>query len=1339
MQNKRRKLDIPIVIIDISSSSEEEEEDDDDDVDYIDNYNTSSDDDDDDDSSDNTNSKRKKMSFSNSRKKGESKMCHQCQRYPGMLEEDFLKACPHLMNVEVKFSDEEKLEYSKHIVRALLPALEQLNTEQMIEKQIEYQIQALPDSEVKIPKAKYEKDECIYCNYCSAFIVDFHRRCSSCSYELCLTCCKELRNDNLQADASEVRMQYIYNGPDYLHGKGCSITSVKNGTCAGATEVKIRDQTKVAMTSKWKPMENGAIPCPPKDMGGCSNGTLNLRCIFSENWISQLLLKAKEISQKCKVKEMYNDSELHYSCSKSKGENGTYGGKLRKAAARESSDDNYVFCPAAVDTRRANLRHFCLYLAKGEPVVITNVHDNALGLSWEPMVMWRACRQTKKATDVLNCLNWCKLEKNIHQFFIGYTEGRFDSYGWPQLLKLNDWPPSGLFDERLPRHGAEFSSCLPFMEYTHPQYGYLNLALRLPDNCVKPDLGPKAYIAYGFPKELGRGDSVTKLHYVMTDTVNMLMHTQAVVPTVEQLSAIEKLKQIHKEQDQREFVADANRMHESIKDYIPNVNEKSVLKGMNFSQKKQNCDGLKIENSSKSENKKYYLRSVKADCETKKDREDSSSRFGQDRSEGFEETDGGALWDVFRRQDVPKLEEYLRKHFREFRHIYGSPLPQVVHPILDETFYLSTEHKRRLKEEYGIEPWTFVQKLGEAVFVPAGCPHQVRNLKSCINVAVDFISPENVNESIRLTEELRKLPRNHEAREDKLGVKKIIVHAMSQAVNQLEKTLLNSEAGISTGLSLSSSISRSINSMPGPSTPKSSSSISDDLSSSKTAKREEYVVPTENEKPRTAEVNLRSPLPVLDHLSSANKAIPGPSMPKSSSVSEDLSSSKTTRREEYVAPSENEIPRTAEVNRRSPHPVLDHLSSANKAIPGPSMPKSSSVSEDLSSSKTTRREEYVAPSENEIPRTAEVNRRSPHPVLDHLSSANKAIPGPSMPKSSSVSEDLSSSKTTRREEYVAPSENEIPRTAEVNRRSPHPVLDHLSSANKAMPGPSMPKSSSVSEDLCSSKTAKIEEYVAPSEDEKPRTTEVNLHSPLPVLSANKAQESTLVPGQELKQFINIEDVESTFHTVQSFLKSLPEQYPSQQSGLQSNSTSSAQTLAKLIFECSMRLPLEALAHDPINEKEMHGAIAALNENPSSLFSDEQAKQLVKLKYEFPVMVKKWRDLARAELSYQEFLTNFEEDRKKLDNWMRSEATLKSEYDKKEEQARELEALLQDIRTRQKEIMDERQEGSQEAQKLMLLAQEKAGKIESTSNELVTTKMQMDGLRKNWSNFQSTFP
>ncbi|KAF7832325.1 lysine-specific demethylase JMJ25 [Senna tora] len=43
--------------------------------------------------------------------------------------------------------------------------------------------------------------------------------------------------------------------------------------------------------------------------------------------------------------------------------------------------------------------------------------------------------------------------------------------------------------------------------------------------------------------------------------------------------------------------------------------------------------------------------------------------------------------------------------------------------------------------------WKFEHKLGEAVFIPAGCPHQVRNLK------------------------FWQLPKNHKAREDKLEVK----------------------------------------------------------------------------------------------------------------------------------------------------------------------------------------------------------------------------------------------------------------------------------------------------------------------------------------------------------------------------------------------------------------------------------------------------------------------------------------------------------------------------------------------------------------------------------------
>lgn len=106
---------------------------------------------------------------------------------------------------------------------------------------------------------------------------------------------------------------------------------------------------------------------------------------------------------------------------------------------------------------------------------------------------------------------------------MGYTKGRFDKKGWPQLLKLKDWPPSSLFDEHLPRHVAEFLSSLPFKEYTDPRTGYLNLAVKLPEGSLKPDLGPKSYIAYGHAQELGRGDSVTKLHCDMSDAVCLML------------------------------------------------------------------------------------------------------------------------------------------------------------------------------------------------------------------------------------------------------------------------------------------------------------------------------------------------------------------------------------------------------------------------------------------------------------------------------------------------------------------------------------------------------------------------------------------------------------------------------------------------------------------------------------------------------------------------------------------------------------------------------------------------------------------------------------------------
>ncbi|XWS10565.1 hypothetical protein CRYUN_Cryun38cG0006600 [Craigia yunnanensis] len=793
------------------------------------------------------------------RKCQNKRYCDSCIKawYPQFSEEAIAESCPFcrktcnckpclrsnelmkdVKNSGMPSNKDERIKHLKYLISLLYPFLKQFHEEQMKEIVLEAKIQGLQSSKIELLQAVSDEYERLYCNNCKTSIVDLHRVCPKCSYELCLTCCCEIRGNFLRGGDKMVQ-RYFNRGKAYLHGGEplpLLLDKKKNKTSS---------RKRIKLLSKWQVNGNDDIPCPVEKLGGCGHERLELKCLLPANWVSTLKIKAERLVKFHQLEDALETLPRHCSCLKSDNEVGVMNEAIQLSAYQEDCSDDYLYSPLAKDIQQGDLEHFRWHWIKGEPVVVRNVLELTSGLSWEPMVMWRAFRDVTNKKDSsningnmdVNYIFQMQVELNIHKFFIGYLKGCAHSNSWPQLLKLKDWPPSNFFEELLPRHCAEFFSALPFLEYTNPYSGILNVAAKLPANSLKPDHGPKTYIAYGFVEELGRGDSVTKLHCDMSDAVNVLMHTAETL-TSEQQADIEILKKRHIVQDHIELYGNNKDSYLPLKERVDvdvllkatkppkrksetskkNVescqSSDSMSKLLTKTSEFQNEEESKLDKKSNRRIEKAHQTSVtlssnmhslngtdkdsifplkeqvdvdvtveamnasKRKSETRKKKVKScrsslskSKLFQNEEEPKVDESNGkmdeahsdkaidacstneacrkgaidgdsgcvydameasrvGAVWDIFRRQDVPKLEDYLRKHHREFRHVYCSPVDQVVHPIHDQAFYLTMHHKRKLKEEFGVEPWTIVQKLGDAIFIPAGCPHQVRNLKA---------------------------------------------------------------------------------------------------------------------------------------------------------------------------------------------------------------------------------------------------------------------------------------------------------------------------------------------------------------------------------------------------------------------------------------------------------------------------------------------------------------------------------------------------------------------------------------------------------------------------------
>uniref|UniRef100_A0A6E8WC74 [histone H3]-dimethyl-L-lysine(9) demethylase n=1 Tax=Anopheles coluzzii TaxID=1518534 RepID=A0A6E8WC74_ANOCL len=151
----------------------------------------------------------------------------------------------------------------------------------------------------------------------------------------------------------------------------------------------------------------------------------------------------------------------------------------------------------------------------------------------------------------------------------------------------------------------------------------------------------------------------------------------------------------------------------------------------------------------------------------------------------------GALWHIYHAQDADKIRALLNRIELE----RGGTIKPNHDPIHDQKWYLDRNLRKRLQQEYHVEGYAIVQCAGDAIFIPAGAPHQVRNLHNCIKVAEDFVSPENVSHCLKLTNEFRHLSGTHSNHEDKLQIKNIIYHTVKDAVSCITNPLIRMARG----------------------------------------------------------------------------------------------------------------------------------------------------------------------------------------------------------------------------------------------------------------------------------------------------------------------------------------------------------------------------------------------------------------------------------------------------------------------------------------------------------------------------------------------------------------
>ncbi|KAI0505050.1 hypothetical protein KFK09_016007 [Dendrobium nobile] len=163
--------------------------------------------------------------------------------------------------------------YDHHLICDLIPLVKQINGDQIAELEIEANNQGMELLDASVEVAKYSDNEQVYCNNCRTKINDFYRNCSTCTYRFCLSCCQKIRVGSLTKGDGTVVCKYLKRNHKYcrvdkaFYGKKVGISSKKHVNVSALCTSVLPD---------WTTNKDGSISCPPKVLGGCGVGILNI-------------------------------------------------------------------------------------------------------------------------------------------------------------------------------------------------------------------------------------------------------------------------------------------------------------------------------------------------------------------------------------------------------------------------------------------------------------------------------------------------------------------------------------------------------------------------------------------------------------------------------------------------------------------------------------------------------------------------------------------------------------------------------------------------------------------------------------------------------------------------------------------------------------------------------------------------------------------------------------------------------------------------------------------------------------------------------------------------------